>query len=233
VPLRDLPPPERLDTINRLTVVARLLSSAVHDTRNALQIVTGHAELFADGVFDQEKARERSRIILAQADRATQRMQGLVDMTQADPRPAERLELHQLAEGVLALRRSSFGRARIRAAVVPALGQFWGAGVRADVIRILANLMLNAERAVTGRPAAEIRFEMTAVNGRIVITVKDNGSGIAEAVRPHLFEPFTPGDGPGLGLYVSRYLAERSGGSLDYITHGGGSEFTLSLPAAP
>ena len=45
------------DGINRLTVVARLLSSAVHDTRNALQIVTGHAELFAESTVDVAKAR--------------------------------------------------------------------------------------------------------------------------------------------------------------------------------
>lgn len=229
----DFLPPERLNAINRLTVVARLLSSAVHDTRNALQIVTGHAELFAEAAFDQEKARERSRIILSQADRATQRMHGLVTMTQPDGRPAERIELRQLADDVLSLRRSSFGRARIRAAVAPAEGQFWAFAIRADVVRAAANLMLNAERSISGRAGAEIRFEVSRADGQMHLAVRDNGPGVSDEMLPHLFEPFAPGDGPGLGLHVSRYLMEKSGGQLAHTDNSDGATFTISLPAAP
>ena len=93
-------PLERLNAINRLTVVARLLSSAVHDTRNALQIITGHAELFAETSHDVDRSRERSRSILTQAERATQRMQGLVMLGQeTEPAPV-RFEVRALAEEV-------------------------------------------------------------------------------------------------------------------------------------
>lgn len=232
VPNHEFPPPERLNAINRLTVVARLLSSAVHDTRNALQIVTGHAELFAESTPNPEKARERSRAILTQADRATQRMHGLVVMAQdADVAPT-RCELGALAEEVVGLRKSSFGRARIKVTLTPSAGEVWVMAPRPDLIRVVANLMLNAERAVTGRPGAQIVFSTSLTRDRARLTVHDNGPGISEAVMPSLFEPFGPGTGPGIGLHVSRWLMERAGGTLALVSNDAGAEFALELPIA-
>ncbi len=223
-------PPERLNTINRLTLTARLLSSAVHDTRNALQIITGHAELFAETSANAEKSRERSQAILTHADRASRRMQSLVLMAQETDSVPERLDLRALTEGAVALRRSSFGRARIKVVIQPPTGEYWVRACRADLIRVVANLMLNAERAVTGRPAAEISFRVFQSGGRVGLAVKDNGTGVPEEVVPFLFSPFTPGPGPGLGLYVSRWLMERGGGTVELTGNRSGAEFSLELP---
>ncbi len=224
-------PLERLNAINRLTVVARLLSSAVHDTRNALQIITGHAELFAETSHDVDRSRERSRSILTQAERATQRMQGLVMLGQeTEPAPV-RFEVRALAEEVYGLRRSSFGRARIKVTVAPTDGEFWIRAPRPDVLRAVANLMLNAERAVAGRPNSEIRFEVTANAGRVRLTVNDNGPGIPAERLATLFEPFGEGTGPGIGLAVSRWLVERAGGTLTLASNDAGAAFAIEFPA--
>jgi len=77
--------------------------------------------------------------------------------------------------------------------------------------------------------------------GAAVLSVRDNGVGIAEDVRDHLFEPFvqapqtlerTPG-GLGLGLAMVRGLAELHGGRVDVTSAGPGkgSEFLVRLPA--
>ena len=229
---REILPPERLNAINRLTVVARLLSSAVHDTRNALQIVTGHAELFAESTPNPEKARERSRAILTQSDRATQRMHGLVLMAQETEAAPSRFDVRALAEEVVALRKSSFGRARVRVTVAPAEGDFWVMAPRPDMVRVAANLMLNAERAVAGQPGAEIAFVVSQGDGRVRLAVRDNGPGVSEAVLPVLFDPFGPGSGPGIGLSVSRWLMTRAGGTLVLISNTAGAEFALELPIA-
>lgn len=232
MPTRASLPPERLNAINRLTLAARLLSSAVHDTRNALQIITGHAELFAETSSNAEKARERSQAILTHADRASRRMHGLVLMAQEADSVSERLDLRALAEDVVSLRRSSFGRARIKVVIQPSAGQFWVRACRPDLVRVVANLMLNAERAVSGRPAAEITFRAFQAGDRIGLAVKDNGTGVPEDVLPSLFSPFTPGRGPGLGLYVSRWLMEKAGGTLEITGNRSGAEFSLELPEA-
>ncbi len=75
--------------------------------------------------------------------------------------------------------------------------------------------------------------------GQILVSVSDTGPGIPETVRHRLFEPYgtlatePAPDSLGLGLYLSKRLAERLGGSVTYATgpHGVGSTFTLALPA--
>jgi signal transduction histidine kinase len=65
------------------------------------------------------------------------------------------------------------------------------------------------------------------------VTVEDDGRGIALADRCRLFQPFftTKRHGTGLGLFVSRQIAEEMGGSLTYRSElGSGSSFTVRLP---
>jgi signal transduction histidine kinase len=78
--------------------------------------------------------------------------------------------------------------------------------------------------------------------GQIEITVADRGPGVRTEDRPHLFEPFFRGrdaaegtiPGSGLGLSLVRHIAEAHGGRVTVASGpGGGSAFTLQLPAAP
>jgi len=71
-----------------------------------------------------------------------------------------------------------------------------------------------------------------------VIDVTDDGPGVPDSVRPTLFEPFAradeQGSGLGIGLALSREIAERHGGTLELHERvGGGTTFRLTLPAAP
>jgi two-component system nitrogen regulation sensor histidine kinase GlnL len=64
------------------------------------------------------------------------------------------------------------------------------------------------------------------------VDVRDDGAGVAEAVREHLFEPLVSGraDGVGLGLALSRELVREHGGDLRYVSRPGATVFSLYLP---
>lgn len=103
--------------------------------------------------------------------------------------------------------------------------------------QILRNLISNAIEAFATDDNAESPTISLGVqeqeDGLVEIAVSDNGSGIADDVE--LFEPYatTKGTGLGLGLSVSRSLAESHGGSLRVANRGAGAEptcFVLSLP---
>lgn len=103
---------------------------------------------------------------------------------------------------------------------------------REQVFRILTNLGRNAVDAMP--EGGEIR--VTAVNGgdRVDITVADNGPGLPEKARKHLFEAFTGSvrkGGTGLGLAIARELACAHGGDLVLVkSDGEGTSFRLELP---
>jgi PAS domain S-box-containing protein len=112
-------------------------------------------------------------------------------------------------------------------------------GLQGELKQLIANLVSNAADAV-GR-GGRIRISIApAVRERsrgVEISVADNGPGVAAENRMHIFEPFftTKQDvGTGLGLWVSKEIAERHGGSIQLNANRehslGGAVFTVFLP---
>ncbi len=109
------------------------------------------------------------------------------------------------------------------------------AGSPAQIQRVIANLVGNAQRAVRadgGRVLVEGRLSADAAT----LGVEDDGPGIAEEVRENLFTPFfttrTDGRGTGLGLYIARRIIESHGGTLRFTTRPGCTRFEATLPRA-
>jgi two-component system sensor histidine kinase PilS (NtrC family) len=65
--------------------------------------------------------------------------------------------------------------------------------------------------------------------GTVELDVVDDGMGIAESLRAHLFEPFftTASSGTGLGLYIAREICEANAATLDYVERPVGAQFSL------
>jgi signal transduction histidine kinase len=104
------------------------------------------------------------------------------------------------------------------------------------VEQVLENLATNAE---TYTPAGGvILFALDLPTNDVVrVQVRDSGIGVPAADRQRVFEPFARGSnveerhGAGLGLYISRVIAARHGGTLSVVDHDGpGSTFQLLLP---
>jgi two-component system sensor histidine kinase PilS (NtrC family) len=83
---------------------------------------------------------------------------------------------------------------------------------------VLVNLLGNAIRYASGKPASIRVFPVLDATGRVELHVQDDGPGITPEVRAHLFEPFytTSSKGTGLGLYLARELCLNNGAMLDY-----------------
>ena len=102
--------------------------------------------------------------------------------------------------------------------------------------QVLRNLVANAVKH--GGPHIAVTAA-SASDGWCEVIVRDDGAGVAPDQAANIFEPYVHGrdvdDHPssaGLGLYVSRHLAELMGGALDYRRAEGQTEFVLRLPAA-
>ena len=103
-----------------------------------------------------------------------------------------------------------------------------------QIQQILVNLTRNALEAVKGRPQPEIAITTCRAEKGIAIRVEDNGPGIRAEAIPDLFKAFasSKSQGLGLGLAISKAIAQSHGGTLE-VDPGGkgrGARFTLSLP---
>jgi signal transduction histidine kinase len=98
---------------------------------------------------------------------------------------------------------------------------------------VIVNLLTNAYRY----GGSEVRLTATRDDGRVRLTVTDDGAGVGEELLPHLFEPFTRGrasrdvEGSGLGLAITRGLTEAQGGRLWYERADHGARFIVELRA--
>jgi signal transduction histidine kinase len=112
-----------------------------------------------------------------------------------------------------------------------------------DVGRVILNLINNAFYAVNERWKAEgerftavVSVSTKKLDGRILISVKDNGNGIPQNIVDKIFQPFfttkPTGQGTGLGLSLAYDIVKAHGGEIKVKTNEGeGSEFTIELCA--
>jgi C4-dicarboxylate-specific signal transduction histidine kinase len=232
MPAPDPPPLAWLAAANRATLTALLLPGTVHDVSNALQVMSGAAELL-EGADSLATVRQRAESITAQAMSAHASMQELVAFTRTDPfaeRPAT--DVRAACERTLAL------RAHVVRKLAIAVALNGDEGVRVAglplVMQVLLNLVINVEQASVGREAPTLTIAIAAAGDAVTIDVADNGPGVAPEMMPHLFAwpPAPTAAGAlGIGLYVSRGLAVHAGGTLAHVPHAGpGACFRLTLP---
>lgn len=105
-------------------------------------------------------------------------------------------------------------------------------GDRQRLVQVMVNLIRNAVQATEPGQALTIEAA-TDSDGRVLLSVEDEGKGIPEDLVDDLFEPFSSSkgdEGMGLGLYMARLTVESHGGSIDYHPRpGGGARFVVML----
>lgn len=106
-----------------------------------------------------------------------------------------------------------------------------------EFTHVLINLIANAVDAYTmnaGTPPHRIRFVQRERNREAVLIIEDDAGGIPPALLPDIFEADISGkpagEGSGIGLYMSRLIVEKQGGSIIAANTTTGAKFTIILP---
>jgi signal transduction histidine kinase len=227
------------DTQSAKQAMTEFLHVVVHEMRAPLTIIGGYVSMVQEGIFGEPPAAYSRPLdaVSAKVREAQHLVDELLFAARLEsgslPYQVEDVDLGDSAER--AVQRAQ-PRAQLLRAVVEARVPET-ARARADsahVDRILDNLINNA-LTYGGDPAHVV--VATTAGADPALTVDDNGDGVAPMDRAHLFERFYRGRsksaGSGLGLFISRQLAETWGGTLDLESdNGDGARFVLRLPAA-
>jgi signal transduction histidine kinase len=105
-------------------------------------------------------------------------------------------------------------------------------GIAGQLSQVFVNLLINAGEAFGDKSGNNLRVTSKRVGGHIVITLADNGPGIASDVVQRIFDPFySTKRGTGLGLPISRDIVRQHGGEISCeSTQGIGTTFSIVLP---
>ena len=104
---------------------------------------------------------------------------------------------------------------------------------REHLLRVFNNLIKNALQAIPEDRRGTIDVVLRAEADKAIAEVRDNGSGIPEEIRDHIFEPSftTKSSGMGLGLAMVKRMVEQAGGSVRFTSRlDEGTSFFVSLP---
>jgi len=222
--------------LDRLASLGQLAAELLHEIRNPLACIKTFVELLPER-FDDPEFRERFFSVALGEIRRSERM---IDrfLDQASPPRVGMVGTASVSAAVAWAFDGLAHRMRERGVVfAPAIEDSLPlASVDEDALRqLLLNLLLNAVDA--SPPGGCIRVEAAQAGAEIVLHVRDDGPGVPEALRAQIFEPFfsTRRDRPGgLGLAISRRIAEEAGGSLALLDPGGtGAVFRVAIPAEP
>jgi two-component system sensor histidine kinase PilS (NtrC family) len=200
----------------KLASMGRLTASIAHEVRNPLSAI-GHAtSLLAEDLTGPAETR-LLRIVGDNVARVNRMVEDILKLSRKVQPGAEPLMLKDF----LAELKAEFTETHGLADNMVWIGGSGSRTVRFDALHlreVLVNLLGNAVRYASGKPASIRVFPVLDATGRVELHVQDDGPGITPEVRAHLFEPFytTSSKGTGLGLYLARELCLNNGAMLDY-----------------
>ena len=232
----------QLTHLNAARSVTAMAAMLAHEVKNPLSGIRGAAQLLEQDADDA--GRELTQLICDETDRIV----SLVDRMEAfsDHLPIRRGEvnIHEVLDRVRKVAQSGFARhATFREEYDPSLPPVLGD--RDLLLQVFLNLVKNAAEAISDRGGEialttayrhGLRLAVPGSDGRqhlpLMVSIADNGSGIPEDLKPHLFDPFvtTKRNGTGLGLALVAKVIGDHGGVIEFDSQPRRTVFRVFLP---
>ena len=230
---------EQIIRTEKLASVGQLAAGVAHEIGNPLAAILGYVDILrADAAGKGEMPTAERQDALDRVKAETQRIHRIIRELLEFSRPSHEepvatdpLRVVESSQALLA------PQARFRdVRVVTTGGETWPQVLVSPgrLVQVLVNLLLNAADAMAGKGTIVVACQ--DADGKAVLTIADEGPGVAAENRRKIFDPFFTtkpvGQGTGLGLSVSRSIVESFGGTLELApaVAGQGAKFVLTLP---
>ena len=217
---------------SKLAGLGRLSASIAHEIRNPVGAMSHAAQLLGESPSLSAEDKRLTEIVRSNGDRVRQIIENVMSMARRENSRPERLVLGTWLDG---FRQEFAATMQIPAEQLVITSLLGDVEVQVDpsqLRQIIWNLCENAVKYGKGsnNEPIELRIGRLASTARPFLEIADRGPGIPAQHRERLFEPFFTGSeqGTGLGLFLSRELAQTNGATLLYEPRtSGGSLFRI------
>lgn len=218
----------------KLNALGKMAAGLLHEINNPLNYTLTALQLMQ---ADEEVTKDADlKEILDDMGEGLGRVRGIVTDLRAFAYP-EKAESHvvfvvaEAIETALRFTASELSLVNLQEDVPTSLT---AVGSRSHIVQVLVNLISNAARAVADEEKAMVAVRAREKDGRITVSVEDNGIGMDEEVRQRIFDPFYTtrdvGEGMGLGLSICHTIINNHGGTIRVDSElGKGTIFSFDL----
>jgi two-component system, NtrC family, sensor kinase len=224
----------RLTQAERAAVIGQMAATFAHEIGSPLSAISTHLELMSEDTTISEDTRRRLKLIREQVSRITGFVEELLSETRAAMQTRSPVQLNQILQQLLLFLEQHLARQHVKVEVhfSPDLPEIEANPQQLQ--QVFLNLLNNASDAMPNGGTIEVEtLSYSDPGGKyVVVSIKDNGTGISEEKQERIFEPFfTTKDlhrGTGLGLSIAAKIIRQHQGTIDlHSTPGAGTTFTI------
>jgi two-component system, NtrC family, sensor histidine kinase PilS len=219
----------------RLAAVGEMAAGIAHEIRNPLASISGSVQLLRHELPLTEEQEQLLDIVLRESDRLNQTITSFLAYAKPQRSDLRPVNLRRVIEDTAALLRNSAEVRREHSIELNGpMEAVWIEADEAQLRQIVWNLAVNGLRAMSGGG----RLRLSAANsgtGDVVVSVQDEGIGMAPSDLDNLFQPFRSGfsKGTGLGLAIVHRIVTDYNGEVEVTSQpGAGTTVTVRLPAS-
>jgi len=226
---------KRLAVTERIAARREIARRVAHEIKNPLLPIRASVETLRrlrarnDPAFD-EYFDEATRTVLDEVARISNIVGEFTRFARLPaPNPAL-FDAEEAVRSVVALHSSAGAPIELMAEPCPELN-----ADRDQLVQVVTNLVQNAQQALGDRPDGRVQVWLTRDRDKLVLSISDNGPGVAPEMKSRLFEPYatTKTEGTGLGLAIVERIVTEHGGEITFEdAPGGGAKFVVRLPLA-
>lgn len=216
------------------------LTEVVHDLKTPITSIMGFAELLQQGSQSEDTKQEFYSIIFSESQRLLSLVNDLLTVSAEDIQPSVQkcninIQINKYAKVLKPLA----NKKNIEIIVHSDNNDIYVSIPENKMSRILTNIMENAIKY--NRESGKVYIDLSEINGKVFVKIKDTGIGIAETDIDKIFDRHYRSEaskkmnveGNGLGLSIAKDITEEYGGSIDVSSKiGESTEFIVSFPSA-